>query len=82
MKACAREPEKIKSVVSTSYPELDPAQRMNFLPQMTPLLCPDVKHFSLFEILPAMTYSQKYKLDAGSSKTISTGSTVLTECSE
>ena len=49
----------------SSYPELDPAQGMNFLPQMTPLLYPDVKHFSLFEILPALTYSQKYKLDAG-----------------
>jgi len=49
----------------SSYPELDPAKGMNFLPQMTPLLYPDVKHFSLFEILPAATYSQKYKLDAG-----------------
>ncbi|MBF8296461.1 MAG: hypothetical protein HW389_3006 [Bacteroidetes bacterium] len=49
----------------SSYPELDPAQGMNFLPQMTPLLYPDVKHFSLLEILPAMTYSQKYKLDVG-----------------
>jgi hypothetical protein len=38
---------------------------MNFLVQMTPLLYPDVKHFSLFEVLPAMTYSQKYKLSAG-----------------
>jgi len=49
----------------SSYPELDPAQGMNFFPQMTPLHYPDVKHFSLFEILPAVTYSQKYKLDAG-----------------
>jgi len=49
----------------SSYPELDPAKGMNFLVQMTPLLYPDVKHFSLFEILPAMTYSQKYKLNAG-----------------
>lgn len=49
----------------SSYPELDPAKGMNFLPQMTPLLYPDVKHFSLFEFLPAMTYSQKYRLDAG-----------------
>ncbi|MCX6134455.1 MAG: DUF5916 domain-containing protein [Ignavibacteriales bacterium] len=49
----------------SSYPELNPAKGMNFLPQMTPLLYPDVKHFSLLDILPAVTYSQKYKLDAG-----------------
>jgi hypothetical protein len=49
----------------SSYPELDPAKGMNFLTQMTTLLYPDVEHFSLFEILPALTYSQKYKLDAG-----------------
>jgi hypothetical protein len=49
----------------SSYPALDPGMGMNFLPQMTPLLYPDVKHFSLFEFLPALTYSQKHKLDAG-----------------
>ena len=49
----------------SSIPELDPAKGMNFLVQMTPLLYPDVKQFSLFEILPAATYSQKYRLDAG-----------------
>ena len=49
----------------SSYPALDPGMGMNFLPQMTPLLYPDVKHFSLFELLPALTYSQKHRLDSG-----------------
>jgi hypothetical protein len=49
----------------SSYPALDPAKGMNFLTQMTPLLYPDVKHFSLFELLPAGTYSSKYKLKSG-----------------
>jgi hypothetical protein len=49
----------------SSYPALKPEMGLNFLPQMTPLLYPDVKHFTLFELLPAITYSQKHKLDAG-----------------
>ena len=49
----------------SSYPELDPAKGDNYLVQMAPLLYPDVKHFTLFELLPALTYSQKYGLDAG-----------------
>jgi hypothetical protein len=50
----------------SSYPPLDPSMGMNFLPQMTPLLYPDVKHVQLFELLPAFTYSQKYNLNNGS----------------
>lgn len=49
----------------SSYPELDPNKGYAFLTQMTQLLYPDVKHFTLFELLPAVTYSQKHKLDAG-----------------
>lgn len=49
----------------SSFPELDPAKGMNFLTQMTTMLYPDVEHFTLFEMLPALTYGQKHKLDAG-----------------
>ena len=49
----------------SSYPALDPAMGENYLAQMTPLLYPDIKHFSLFELPPAFTYSQKYGLDVG-----------------
>ena len=49
----------------SSYPELDPAKGDNFLVQMKPLEYSGIKHFTLFELLPAFTYSQKYALDAG-----------------
>lgn len=48
-----------------SYPELDPAKGMAFLTQMTPLVYNGLKHYTLFELLPAFTYSQKYNLSAG-----------------
>lgn len=48
-----------------SYPELDPAKGFAFLTQMTPLVYYDLKHYILFELLPAFTYNQKYNLNAG-----------------
>lgn len=42
-----------------TYPALDPEQGANFLTQMRPLLFQDVKHYTLFEILPAVTYSRQ-----------------------
>lgn len=48
-----------------SYPELDPAKGFAFLTQMAPLNYYDLKHYSLFELLPAFTYNQKYNLNAG-----------------
>ena len=44
---------------SGTYPPLDPEQGANFLTQMRPLLFQDVKHYTLFEILPAVTYSHR-----------------------
>lgn len=46
-----------------SYPELDPAKGMAFLTQMSPVVYNDLKKSTLLEILPAFTYSKKYKLD-------------------
>jgi len=48
-----------------SYPELDPAKGFAFLTQMAPLVYYDLKHYTLFELLPAFTYNQKYNLNAG-----------------
>lgn len=45
-----------------SYPELDPAKGMAFLTQMSPLIYDELKKTTLFELLPAFTYSQKYNL--------------------
>jgi hypothetical protein len=40
-----------------TYPALDPAQGMNFLTQTQPFQYEGVKHYTLLEILPALTYS-------------------------
>ncbi len=48
-----------------SYPELDPAKGFAFLTQMASLVYYDLKHYTLFELLPAFTYSQKYNLSSG-----------------
>lgn len=44
----------------SSYPELDPKLGMAFLVQMKPLEYTGLEHYTLFELLPAFTYSQKY----------------------
>jgi len=53
--------ERYISRLSThgTFPPLDPDQGMAFLTQMQPLQYEGVKHYTLFEILPAVTYSYK-----------------------
>ncbi len=41
-----------------TYPPLDPAQGPNFLTQTRTIVFHEIKHYTLFEILPAFTYSQ------------------------
>jgi len=48
-----------------TYPPLDPAQGPNFLTQTRPLIFHDIKHYTLFEILPATTYSHSSSVDEG-----------------
>ncbi len=48
-----------------SYPPLDPEQGYFFLAQMMPLELEDIKHYTLLELLPAVTYNQKYFQEAG-----------------
>jgi hypothetical protein len=48
-----------------TYPPLDPVQGPNFLTQTRPIIFHDIKHYSLFEVLPAFTYSQSRLIDAG-----------------
>lgn len=43
-----------------SYPALDPAQGYSFLTQLKPMVYPDVEHYTLLEILPAVTYGERY----------------------
>lgn len=43
-----------------TYPALDPKQAGAFLTQMMPLAYEDVKHYKLFELLPAVTYGRTH----------------------
>ena len=49
-----------RSSVHVSWPEFDPAQGFSLLTQMCPMIYYDLEHYTLFELLPAFTYSQKY----------------------
>jgi len=46
-------------------PPLRPERGMAFLTQMQPMIFQGFKHYTLLELLPAVTYSQKYKTDQG-----------------
>lgn len=43
-----------------SWPEFDPAQGYSMLTQLCPMIYNELEHYTLFELLPAVTYSQKY----------------------
>ncbi len=51
---------------SGTYPALDSVQGPNFLTQTMPLLYSDVKHYRLFELLPAFTFGSNRESDQGS----------------
>jgi hypothetical protein len=53
--------ERFVSRVSThvGYPELDPAMGYNFLPQLMRVDYSGVRHYTLFEAIPAVTYTHK-----------------------
>ncbi len=48
-----------------TYPPLDPQQGSNFFTQTRTLLYRDIKHYNLFEILPAITSGRNSSLDRG-----------------
>jgi hypothetical protein len=48
-----------------TYPPLDPKQGFSFTTQMMPIQYYDLEPWSLFEILPAVTYGQRYQSQAG-----------------
>lgn len=53
--------ERRISRISTqgTFPPLDPDKGFFFLTQMQPFYLYDIKHYRLFEVLPAITYSRK-----------------------
>jgi hypothetical protein len=48
-----------RTATHTGYPELDPAMGFNFLPQLMRVDYQGVKHYTLFEAIPAVTYTHK-----------------------
>ncbi len=50
---------------SGTYPPLLPERGFDFLTQTVPLIYYDVKHYTLFELLPAVTYSNRQSMVEG-----------------
>ena len=48
-----------------TYPPLDPEQGANWLTQTKTIIFHDIKHYKLFELLPAATYSRRSSIDQG-----------------
>jgi len=48
-----------------TYPPLSPERGFFFLTQMKPMLLHDIEHYTLFELLPAVTHSQRSALQEG-----------------
>jgi hypothetical protein len=48
-----------------TYPPLDPAQGPNFLTQTRPLFFEGIRHYTLLELLPAVTYGRTSALEEG-----------------
>ncbi len=48
-----------------TYPALDPAHGPNFLTQTRTLIFQGIKHYTLFEILPAATYNRRSDIQEG-----------------
>ena len=51
---------------SGTYPALDPARGFDFLTQTRPLHFMDIQHYTLLEILPAVTHGQTSLIEQGS----------------
>jgi hypothetical protein len=64
--------ERYVSRLSThvSWPELDPAKGFAFFGQMQPARFDGVKHYTLLEILPAVTYSYRGEQSGGKMMTV------------
>lgn len=48
-----------------SFPPLDPAKGYSFMTQLQPMFYYDVDHYTLFEMIPAVTFNQKYVQQKG-----------------
>ena len=58
----------------STYPALDPKAGYNFTIQTIPIVFSDIRHYTLLEVLPDVTYSQQHEFREGAfSRTASTG---------
>lgn len=48
-----------------TFPPLDPKKGLNFLTETVPLIFHDIKHYTLLELLPAVTYNSRSSMDEG-----------------
>jgi len=48
-----------------TFPPLDPKKGANFLIETVPIIFHDIKHYTLMELLPAVTYSSRSSMDEG-----------------
>lgn len=48
-----------------TYPPLDPRMGFAFLVQMKPMVFHDIKHYTLLEVLPGVTYRQDFRDEEG-----------------
>ena len=48
-----------------SYPRMDPAKGYAFTTQMKPMFYDNVEHYTLFELMPAVTFNQQYAQNNG-----------------
>ncbi|MGD8539090.1 MAG: DUF5916 domain-containing protein [Candidatus Aminicenantes bacterium] len=62
--------ERRISRISThgTYPALSPEKGMFFLTQMQPMVMHDIRHYTLFELLPAVTLNQRQYAEEGDLK--------------
>lgn len=59
-----------------TWPALDPKAGMNFLIQMAPIEYRDIRHYTLLEVLPDVTWGRQRAAEAGRLATASSGSDV------
>jgi hypothetical protein len=51
-----------------SFPPMDPAKGYAFTTQMQPMFYDNVEHYTLFELMPAVTYNQQFSAQNGELK--------------
>jgi len=54
-----------RNSVQGTFPPLDPQRGMDWFNQSKPMVFQNIKHYKLFELLPAVTYSERHAMSDG-----------------